>query len=706
LCGGSGASLYPHALRKGADLFVTGEFILESKAFNASIGGKDYAKYNFFGDPALNLMAEGYEITQTTEFVCPITISTPVTVRSGVDLTIPPDCGLEFIDNGQLIIDEGARLFLSAGSVIQGIDPQHAILVNGEIHGAYVHAPITFSAPEPHRMGGLSIVNPDFEKHLFQEFVFENADLHIVASDIILKPHIGRNSFINSHISVKYGSISIENTDFENSNIILLRPADGSKLVEISNCTFDNNDSPAFPYCINLRDYERFDINNNTFEYNNNEAISLYNAGNIGKHNEMMHITDNVISYSGNDPYLSKGIETYNSRVNIIDNTITNADYGIVGMNNSLIFVGGSYDATIPEETQIISDNISYQMYFTGNSFPRSMRYNLINNGENPAPLIYNDANPPLGSLFNVENNCWDEDFYAPDDLLPSGYYDWLPEWCPTTTTTIESTQDEIIYASAMMHVDSSEYQNAESDFKEIISDYPETETAKDAAKQLFELEGISDNDFQGLKDYYETEPNLQLNNDLGKLTSWLISYCNVKIGDPQAAIDWYDNVIDTTSSESDSTFAAIDMGEAYLAMDSMKSYLSCNNNQFLIQSRTDFEANRSYLIDELLKSKDKESELPTAGRTGQDLGILYQNVPNPFSGSTSIKIELLEECNIELVVFDNVGKKILTLGEGTYSEGQHDFHLNVKDMQPGIYFYCLSIENKFIATEKILIIN
>ena len=72
-----------------------------------------------------------------------------------------------------------------------------------------------------------------------------------------------------------------------------------------------------------------------------------------------------------------------------------------------------------------------------------------------------------------------------------------------------------------------------------------------------------------------------------------------------------YDNVIDTTGSEEDSTFAAIDMGEAYLAMGTgMKSTVNCKNNQFLFDSRKAFEINREYLINELLKLNKANASL------------------------------------------------------------------------------------------------
>ncbi|MDZ7743692.1 MAG: C25 family cysteine peptidase [Bacteroidota bacterium] len=60
---------------------VTGEFILEAK--NISWRKYERSQLNYFGDPALNLFAHGYEVTKNLNLSNEVTISTPVYVRSG-----------------------------------------------------------------------------------------------------------------------------------------------------------------------------------------------------------------------------------------------------------------------------------------------------------------------------------------------------------------------------------------------------------------------------------------------------------------------------------------------------------------------------------------------------------------------------------------------------------------------------------------------
>ena len=66
---------------------ITGEYILETKIL--ANDGKQTFAFNFFGDPALNIMAQGFEVTQYTELPAITTISTEITVRDGAQLKIP-----------------------------------------------------------------------------------------------------------------------------------------------------------------------------------------------------------------------------------------------------------------------------------------------------------------------------------------------------------------------------------------------------------------------------------------------------------------------------------------------------------------------------------------------------------------------------------------------------------------------------------------
>jgi len=64
----------------------------------------------------------------------------------------------------------------------------------------------------------------------------------------------------------------------------------------------------------------------------------------------------------------------------------------------------------------------------------------------------------------------------------------------------------------------------------------------------------------------------------------------------------------------------------------------------------------------------------------------LFQNYPNPFHSSTIIRYQLSAFSNVELSVYDLIGRKITTLVSETQQSGNHEVEWNAGGFQPGIY--------------------
>ena len=96
-----------------------------------------------------------------------------------------------------------------------------------------------------------------------------------------------------------------------------------------------------------------------------------------------------------------------------------------------------------------------------------------------------------------------------------------------------------------------------------------------------------------------------------------------------------------------------------------------------------------------------------------EDLSIpsdfsLAQNYPNPFNPETRIHYELPIDGNIKLIIYDILGKELVTLIDGNYSAGRYNIIWNGKDsfgnyLGSGIYFYQLRTD-KFSQTKKMII--
>lgn len=66
----------------------------------------------------------------------------------------------------------------------------------------------------------------------------------------------------------------------------------------------------------------------------------------------------------------------------------------------------------------------------------------------------------------------------------------------------------------------------------------------------------------------------------------------------------------------------------------------------------------------------------------------LAQNYPNPFSGRTTIAVDVPRSAHVNLVVFDMTGRAIRSLADGVFEAGQHRFTFNASGLSAGIYLY------------------
>ena len=88
----------------------------------------------------------------------------------------------------------------------------------------------------------------------------------------------------------------------------------------------------------------------------------------------------------------------------------------------------------------------------------------------------------------------------------------------------------------------------------------------------------------------------------------------------------------------------------------------------------------------------------------------LSQSYPNPFNPSAKFVVSVPEKSEVELVVYDILGKKVRTLVYGEQPAGNHIIEWNgLSDnnlaVTSGIYFVRM-ISGEFSAVQKIMLIK
>lgn len=82
---------------------------------------------------------------------------------------------------------------------------------------------------------------------------------------------------------------------------------------------------------------------------------------------------------------------------------------------------------------------------------------------------------------------------------------------------------------------------------------------------------------------------------------------------------------------------------------------------------------------------------------------ILYQNIPNPFNGTTSIKYYIPKNNNSGAIVFNNISGQIIdTITLKQF--GEQELFFNSSSLSVGIYFYTLYVDGHKIETKKMIV--
>lgn len=83
----------------------------------------------------------------------------------------------------------------------------------------------------------------------------------------------------------------------------------------------------------------------------------------------------------------------------------------------------------------------------------------------------------------------------------------------------------------------------------------------------------------------------------------------------------------------------------------------------------------------------------------------LENNFPNPFNPATNIKFQIPEKSFTSIIIYDLLGREVITLLSEELNAGYYNFQFNAENLNSGIYFYTLRTEN-FSETKRMVLVK
>ena len=84
----------------------------------------------------------------------------------------------------------------------------------------------------------------------------------------------------------------------------------------------------------------------------------------------------------------------------------------------------------------------------------------------------------------------------------------------------------------------------------------------------------------------------------------------------------------------------------------------------------------------------------------------LYQNFPNPFNPSTSIRFDINTSGNVSLKVFNVLGREIAVLVDEYLRAGSCERVFKTGDLSSGVYFYSMNVDGKQMGVRRMTLVK
>jgi len=312
-----------------------------------------------------------------------------------------------------------------------------------------------------------------------------------------------------------------------------------------------------------------------------------------------------------------------------------------------------------------------------------------------------------------VKYNWWGEPDPSPYRFVPTEMWPYLPcDTEPWGQGQGGRSGAELAFANAVALEETGDYLAAEAAYRYVVANYTTDALASEALNRTFYCTRQGNGGFTTQVAYYQDIWHTCSLISLAKLARELNWRSLLELDEFQEALDQCEEVITNPPSLADSILAVMDAGLTYLVAEAhgggLESsgpfgiYLSlrpANYEDYLRRSEEFLAMIQSH---ENMVEKDNSSAFP--------LGFaLAKPYPNPFNAATRISYSLLDTRDVNLAVYDVLGRNVIDLVNGRQSAGEHTVVWSGESstgipVSSGIYFVRMSTETGVQSAKMLLL--
>lgn len=268
-----------------------------------------------------------------------------------------------------------------------------------------------------------------------------------------------------------------------------------------------------------------------------------------------------------------------------------------------------------------------------------------------------------------------------------------------------DPTSLEVLYSEAEEKFLEGNYSEALTKYESVISLADSIFDKLKAYNRLYTIGRLTQKDeqyFSNLETIYNnaiSQENDSLTNKILHQNSLL---SKVSKGEYISAITGFDNIIQQNPNSEEAFYAEIDILTTSLLADTGNTQLGkIGNGKYLVKGSSDYMNKLNTLMKNHFGVEDKgkkEKIIPTEY-------TLFQNYPNPFNPVTIIRYDIPKAGNVELKVYDILGREVKVLVNEIKSAGRYEVEFNASDLASGIYIYRIQTPD-FTKSQKMILVR